>query len=160
MSVLPGKTGRDRGHVFLIRIGERYYECVKNVKTKKWTKLRCKTYRKANGNGEKCGFKMKVKNISNVTEEENEQVFWQTGSWQVLEDQRAPSHSCTGCDQRRIEGSNIFRQEIRDCVNRGQSSYRDIRAITGIDSKYNIGDDKAFKRVFSSLTAKKQSSSS
>ena len=105
MSVTQSKT---KGHIFTIKIGDLSYECVQYSNCLKWRTFRCKNWgatksqrktkknRKADCGGDKCSFKMKVKNISGLGPVENSHVFWRTQSWQVLENETAAHHSCTG----------------------------------------------------------------
>ena len=93
VSVTQGKT---KTYILTIKIGDLSYECVQHSNCNKWRTFRCKNSRKANAAGDKCCFKMKVKNISGVSPKENSLVFWRTKSWQVLENETADHHCCTG----------------------------------------------------------------
>ena len=86
VSVIPGKNW---GYI-IIKIGKLYYDCIQSHKGKRWCTLRCKSY--AHG----CRFKVKVRNISGVSEKENFDLFWRKECWQVVENVNAVHHCCTG----------------------------------------------------------------
>ena len=85
LSVSLEKTGT----IFLVNIGPYDYQSVsikygiKWAKTK-WVALRCKKRSVANYEGHKCNFKMKIKNISDVTEQQNPEVYWRKESWNIV----------------------------------------------------------------------------
>ena len=97
-SLVSVKQGKTKVYIFTIKIGNMLYECVQHSNCNKWRTFRCKNNRKANAAGDKCSFKMKVKNISGVTVKENSEVFWRTQSWQILENELADHHCCTGIE--------------------------------------------------------------
>ena len=102
VSVTQSKT---KVYIFTIKIGELSYECVQHSNCNKWRTFRCKNNRKANAAGDKCSFKMKVKNTSGVTSKENKTVFWRTKNWEVLENETAAHHCCTGRVMETVDAS-------------------------------------------------------
>ena len=97
-SLVSVKQGKTKVYIFTIKIDNFLYECVQHSNCNKWRTFRCKNNRKANAAGNKCSFKMRVKNISGVAVKENSQVFWRTQSWQVLENEAADHHCCVGIE--------------------------------------------------------------
>ena len=49
VKVVPGKNGN--GHIFIIKIGNLYYEMERNYAGKKWIAMRCKRHGKRGVNG-------------------------------------------------------------------------------------------------------------
>ena len=156
VSVTQSKT---RVYIFTIKIGDLCYECVQHSNCNKWRTFRCKNYRKTNAGGDKCTFKMKVKNISGLAPKENSEVFWRTKSWQVLENGTASHHCCTGIANRiRIESGTA----MKTATNWEFKSLNDWRfdfieknspgaeTVTDVWSRFNLSKDK-----LSSWTEKK-----
>ena len=75
VKVVPGKNGN--GHIFIIKIGNLYYEMERLQR-------------------DGCKFAMHVKNTSGVSETENPTVYWRTESWEILEFREANPHCCAG----------------------------------------------------------------
>lgn len=77
------------GYVFNVKINDFEYDSV-NIKSglkfmnRVWVVLRCKQNKVLNYGGFQCRFKMKLKNISGVTEEENPETYWEMNNWKII----------------------------------------------------------------------------
>lgn len=87
--VLMSINSVDSGYTFAVQIGEYPYESTV-IKCgvpwrSKWVALRCRkcTPGGKNFKGQKCSIKIKLKNISNILEQQNAELYWSVDSWTI-----------------------------------------------------------------------------
>ena len=103
LKCMPGKASS--GYTFYHKIGANYYAAYKTRTCKKFMHIKCKNYRQG------CSWTGRIKNISGILDETDQQYWIGDNKWISLPNHSAKSHTCNPLDFNKL-CQNDFRNFV------------------------------------------------
>ena len=108
--------------------------------------IKCKNYRQG------CSWTGRIKNISGILDETDQQYWIGDNKWISLPNHSAKSHTCNPLDFNKL-CQNDFRNFVKEKYNEGFRKFSDIRRVSNLDVELAenyanlIGDESRFSRI-------------
>ena len=141
---MPGKPSS--GYTVYHKIGANYYAAYKTRTCKKFMHIKCKNYRQG------CSWTGRIKNISGILDETDQQYWIGDNKWISLPNHSAKSHTCNHLNFNKL-CQNDFRNFVKEKYNEGFRKFSDIRRVSNLDVELAenyanlIGDESRFSQI-------------